>query len=184
MENVVGVAPQPAVAVATTDKPKLAASLLLGVGGIVTLIGSLLAWFQLSGGSDRLDLKGTDFSAGVGAAGLGVLVALAGIVMFLRAGRSSGKGWSIVAIVAASFVLIIGLYAAFSPESAIPSLAAEDVATAISVSETQAEAILEQWFATGALSATSQVGAYVVAAGAAAALAGGILGVRRSRKAA
>ena len=160
----------------TSDRP-MPAVLLMVLGGVLTVIGSFLTWFKVTAAGQSGDLKGTDINTGVAVIVFGLLVLVAGILVSVRAARTGGRGWSITALVVSIFITIIGLWSAVAPEGALTSLAKSDVAELVGISEAQAEAALEQAFATGVLNATSAIGTWIVFVGGALGLLGGILGI-------
>lgn len=152
----------------------------IAAGGIVAIVGALLTWFEIGGAG--ADLKGTEISVGLGTLGAGILAVVAGGILWARAPRTGGRGWSITALIVGIVVLIIGAYAAFAPEDALSQFAATDVAEELGVSEAAAEAAIEQAIATGVITVSAGIGAYVVAVGGLIGTLGGVLGIGYARR--
>lgn len=162
-------------------RPTAAVGALVG-GGILVVVGTLLPWFGLTASGDSDSVAGTDMSVGLGVLFFGVLLAVAGLVVWIRSARGLGRGWSIAAIVFGAFAGIIAMWSAFAPESALPSFAASDVSEQLGISETQAEGIVKAAIAQGLLGVSAKIGAFASSVGALLGIIGGILGVRSIRK--
>ena len=146
-------------------------------GAVVVFVGSFLHWFTVTAATGSSEVRGVDLPIGSGIDFLVVLVAAFGVVMLVRARKTGGRAWSIVALFFAAFVLILTAEATPAPESSITSWGAISLAEAWDISESHARKILEQGFANGDVNATSSLGAYLSFAGAILATGAAILGI-------
>lgn len=159
-----------------------AAGLIL-VGGLASTIAVALSWIDFTeAGADATTFTGSDLGAGALSAVFGVVLIIMGAVLFARGARTGGRGSSVTAIVLGAFVLFAAGYTALSPADSIVAFEAGDVAEASGVSESIAEAFMEEGFANGSLTADALIGPWVAAAGGLLALLGGILGTANSRR--
>lgn len=152
------------------------------LGGIVAAVSGFIPWFDLTGTGGTESVAGTDLTMGLGVIGLGAVLALAGVLAWVRAPTTGGKAWSVTAIVIGAILVVAGGTSAFAPETAVTAFASGDLAETLGITEAQAEAALEQAFLTGQLSATAKLGTWVLLAGGVLGLVGGIMGVAFARR--
>lgn len=151
-------------------------------GSVAALVGTLLVWFELSDATSSETLKGIELSPGLGAAALAAVGIIMGVVLFVRGGKTGGKGSSVTTVVLMAFVLIIAAYSSFAPGDSLASLAAEDVGELYGISSELAEQAINDAVDSGALEVGAGIGAYLSAIGSLLALAGGIMGITRSKQ--
>jgi len=146
------------------------------VGGALLAIGSFLAWAEVAGGGTSVTTRGIDGSHGAITLAAGAAALLAGIAMTRRAERMLAALVMVAGIVGGG----IGLYNAFTTKDAVLDSAAEKLARDLGTSAEQARTALDEMIEAGQLSVSISIGLYVVIAGGAVVLVGGILGLRYS----
>jgi hypothetical protein len=171
---------EPSIA-ASPARPALPAALAL-IGGLLVAVAGVLTWFQLTGVEGTVAIKGNDFSVGIGTSAIGVISAIAGIIIWFRGPATGAKAWAITVIVLGASIVLIGGGSTFTPETALTNYAAGDVGETLGISETEAKAALENAFETGTLSATAEIGSVLVLGGGLLALVGGIAGVSFAKR--
>lgn len=137
------------------------------VGGALLAIGSFLAWVTLSGGGLSETASGIDGSDGYITLVAGVVaIATGGAAM--RAGR---RALAVLAIVAGLVGGGVGLYDALSVRDQI----ADEIASQQGIPADQARAAIDALIDSGQLDLSMGIGLYVVIAGGAIAIVGGVL---------
>lgn len=153
------------------------------VGGALMVLGSFLAWAEVSGGGTSVTAKGVDGSDGYVTLVAGLVAVVAGIVTVV-AGIVTATGTkrvlAVVVIIAGVVGGGIGLYDALTAKDSVLDAAAEELATNFGASAQQVRTVLDRAIDAGQLSVSISVGLYIVIAGGVVALAGGILGLRGS----
>ena len=145
---------------------------LMIAGGLLTAIGSFLAWAKLEAGTDSATASGIDGSDGYITLVAGIVIAVCGLASFARARRAL----AVLAIVGGVVAAGIGAYDAVSAEeSAIDALATE-LSGSFGVSGSEAKALLEEAVDQGLVSVSLQFGIFLVIAGGALGIVGGALG--------
>lgn len=159
--------------------PQVKPALMVIVGSILAVVGTVMDWWTLSGPvfpSDRTE-AGTNYTAGIGVLFVAIVMVVLGIIMWLRGNGGGGRGLAIGILIAALFGFFAAAYSAFAPEDAIKQFEAEDVSEDLGISKTQAELELENAFATGQMEAKAELGTYLATAGTGLALIGSIIGI-------
>jgi hypothetical protein len=160
-----------------TRSPAPIAGILAIGGGVLLALGSFLAWAEVSGGGTSVTASGIDGSDGWITLICGLLVLFAG-VMLLRAG-----GRRAVAIVAVAAGLVgggVGLYDALTAKDRVLDDAAEELAGQFGATAEAVRTILDEAIEAGELGISISIGLYMVIAGGALGVVGGILGMRRA----
>lgn len=154
-------------------------ALLAGVGLIAAAIPT---WFELTDSSGTEVIKGTDSTAGMGTLGLGAIVLVAAIVLYVRGPVSGGKASSWVITVAAAFALLASGYSVASPGDAIASFESSGVAELYGISDDEAEFLIKQAVNSGELEVEAKTGAMLAIAPSVLGLIAGITGIRNAKK--
>ncbi len=169
-----------------SEPPSDRSPVLVAVGALagaaLIFAGSFLKWFDVTGQGEHHEFKGTDSPTGAGVAMFGVLIAIFVAVMLIRARKKGGRAWSITALIFAAFVLVVAAQSALAPEAALPTFAASNVAESLGISETLAQAAIEESFGNGSYQATSGIGAYMALVGSALSVAGAIFGIAWAKR--
>jgi len=151
------------------------AAILAIAGGALLAIGSFLAWAEVSGTGTSVTASGTDGTDGwiTFAAGL-VVLAVGAILM-----RGSGKrALAIVAVVAALIGGGVGLYDALTAKDRVLDDAAEELAGSFGGTAEEVRALLDQAIAAGQIGISISLGLYIVIAGGALGIVGGVMAMR------
>jgi hypothetical protein len=157
----------------TTRKTSVGAILAIAGGGLLA-IGSFLAWAEVSGGGTSVAAKGIDGSDGYITLGAGVVALLVGILLL----RQAKRALAVLAIVAGLIGGGVAIYDALTAKDSVLDSAAEELAPTLGASPDQVRVLLDEAIDAGQLSISLAIGIYVVIAGGALALVGGILSVR------
>lgn len=153
------------------------------LGGLLTFLGALPLWFEYAPATgDISEFKGTDFSMGLGVIGLGILLVLAGIVLWRRGPNTGGRGWSIAILVFGLLALLVGGISVADPPEGFAQWGAADLAEAFDISEELAKVQLEELIELGDVEITAGLGVYLVAAGGAVATVAGLTGIVRANR--
>jgi hypothetical protein len=150
------------------------AAILAIVGGALLAIGSFLAWASVSGGGTSVTAKGTDGSDGYITLVAGIVVIACGVLL-MRVGK---KAIAVLAILAALVGGGVGLYDAFTAKDRVLDDAAEELATQFGATASEVRVLLDQAIDAGQIGISLSFGLYMVIAGGALGLVGGILGLR------
>ena len=151
------------------------AAILAIVGGVLLAIGSFLTWAEVSGGGTSVTATGIDGSDGWITLVCGSVVLVAGLT-FLRTGGK--RAIAVFAILAGIIGGGLGLYDALTAEDRVLDDAAEELATEFGGTKEEVRALLDQAIDSGQLGISLGVGLYMVIAGGALGIVGGILGLR------
>jgi len=159
-----------------TGRSSPIAAILGLVGGGIMIVGSFLAWAEVSGGGTSVTAKGTDGNDGwitVAAGGVLVLVGIAWLV------RGAGKkALAVLAILAGLVGGGVGLYDAVTAKDSTLDGAAEELAVQFGQPVSDVRALLDQAIDAGQISISLSIGIYLVIAGGAIGIVGGIVGLR------
>ena len=158
-----------------TGRPTPFAGILAVLGGALLAIGSFLAWAEVSGGGTSVTANGVDGTDGWITLVAGVLVLLAGIALFGATGR---KVIAIIAIVAGLVGGGVGLYDALTAEDRVLDDAAEELAPQVGGTAEEVRALLDQAIDAGEIGISLAIGLFMVIAGGALGIVGGVLGMR------
>ena len=151
------------------------AAILAIVGGALLAIGSFLTWAEVSGGGTSVTATGIDGSDGWITLVCGSVVLVAGLT-FLRTGGK--RAIAVFAILAGIIGGGLGLYDALTAEDRVLDDAAEELATEFGGTKEEVRALLDEAIDSGQLGISLGVGLYMVIAGGALGIVGGILGLR------
>jgi hypothetical protein len=149
------------------------------VGGALMVVGSFLAWAEVSGGGTSVIAKGIDDRHGYITLVAGIVAVVAGIVMAMGTTRVL----AVLVILAGIIGGGIGLYNALTAKDSVLDAAAEELAPSFGASAQEVRTALDEVIDAGQLSVSIGVGLYVVIGGGVVALAGGILGLRSGEQA-
>lgn len=153
------------------------AGILAVLGGALLALGSFLAWAEVSGGGTSVTAKGVDGSDGWITLVAGAILALAGITFFRATGK---KAIAILAIVAGLVGGGVGLYDALTAKDRVLDDAAEELAPQVGGTPEQVRALLDQAIDAGEIGISISIGLYMVIAGGALGIVGGVLGMKAS----
>jgi len=158
-------------------------AILVIAGGLIGIVAGFLDWMDFApSDGEATTFKGTDLTAGTGALGLGVALLVLGIILYVRGGRTGGKGVSIAVIVLAAFVLFAGGYSALSPGDALAEFESSSVAEEYDIDDDVAKAAIKAGIEAENIEVSALAGAWVATAAGLLAFVGGIMGVRRSKQ--
>lgn len=146
-------------------------AILAILGGALLVIGSFLAWAEVSGSGTSTTASGIDGSDGYVTLVVGAIAIAAGIVA-MRAGR---RALAILTILAGLVGGGLGIYDALTAEESVLDSAAEELAPTFGVSADEVRVLLDEAIDTGELGVSIAIGLYVVIAGGVLALVGGAL---------
>jgi hypothetical protein len=159
----------------TAGRPAPIAAILAIVGGVLLAIGSFLAWAEVGGGGTSVTAKGVDGSDGYITLATGVIVLIAGLMIFRGAGK---RVLAIIALVAALIGGAVGLYDALTAKDRVLDDAAEELAGQYGGTTAEVRALLDQAIDAGELSISISFGLYMVILGGALGIVGGVLAMR------
>lgn len=151
------------------------AAILAIVGGALLAIGSFLAWAEVSGGGTSVTASGIDGTDGWITLVAGLVVLAVGVT-FLRGGAK--RGLAILAIVFAIIGGGVGLYDALTAKDRVLDDAAEELAGQFGGTTEEVRALLDQAIDAGELGISLSIGLYMVIAGGALGIVGGVMGMR------
>lgn len=147
-------------------------TVLMVAGGLLAAIGSFLAWAKLEAGSDSATASGVDGSDGYITLVAGVVIAACGLASFVRARRAL----AILAIVGGIAAGGVGLYDAITAEDSAVDALSTELAASFGVSGSEAKALLREAIDQGLVGISLQFGIFLVIAGGALGVIGGVLG--------
>lgn len=153
------------------------AAILAIAGGALMAIGSFLAWAEVSGGGTSVTAKGTDGSDGWITFVAGLIVLAVGAMLMRGAAK---RALAILAIVAALVGGAVGLYDALTAKDRVLDDAAEELAGQFGGTAAEVRALLDQAIDAGQLGISLSIGLYLVIAGGALGIVGGVMGMRGS----
>jgi hypothetical protein len=142
------------------------------VGGALLVVGSFLDWAKVEGGGGiSSSASGMDGSDGWITLASGAVAIVVGLVAF-RAGR---RALAVLAVVAGLVGGGLGLYDALTAEDSVLDAAAEEIAPQFGASVEEVRTLLDQAIDAGEISISLSIGLYLVIAGGAIAIVGGLL---------
>jgi hypothetical protein len=146
------------------------------VAGALAGVGSFLTWANVTVADVSASATGTDGSDGYITLVAGILLFVVGIVS-LRAGR---RALAILAIVAGLVAGGVGIYDAATAQDSVLDAVAEQLAPQVGASVDAVRAVLQRSADAGDLDISLQLGLYLVIAGGALGLLGGVTALVRS----
>jgi hypothetical protein len=155
----------------TTGRRTPIAPLLTIVGGAIAVIGSFLTWFSLSGLLEG-SAKGIDASDGWITFTAGLIAAAAGLAALARGGRRALGVLAILGGLAAGGVGVLDA-------TTIRDQLADEISEQTGASADDVRVQIDQAVDAGQLEVTIGIGLYLVIAGGAVALVGGLMQVAR-----
>jgi hypothetical protein len=162
-----------------TKRPAPVAPILMLVGGALAAVGSFLSWANVTVSDVSATAKGTDGSDGYITLVCGVVLVVVGLVSF-RGGR---RALGVLALLAGLVAGAVGVYDAVTAQDSVLDAVAEQVAPQVGASVSAVRAILQQSADAGDLNIQLQAGLYLVIAGGALGLIGGIVAVATAGRA-
>ena len=159
-------------------RPAPVAPILMIVGGALAAIGSFMAWANVTVSDVSATAEGTDGSDGYITLIAGILLVIVGVVSF-RGGR---RALAVLAILAGLIAGGVGVYDAVTAEDSVLDAVAEQVAPQVGATVDAVRAVLQQSADAGDLDIKLQVGLYLVIAGGALGLIGGLIGVATAKR--
>jgi hypothetical protein len=148
-------------------------AILMILGGVIAAVGSFMTWANVTVSDVSASAKGTDGSDGYITLVAGIVLVLLGAVA-LRAGK---RPLAILAILAGGIAAGVGIYDAATAEDSVLDAVAEQVAPQVGASVPAVREILQQSADNGDLDIQIQIGLYLVIAGGALGLLGGVIGL-------
>ena len=145
-------------------------------GGALLGVGSFLAWAEVSGGGTSVTANGVDGSDGYITLGAGIVAVVVGVLLL----RQARRALAILAILAGLVGGGVAVYDALTAKDSVLDSAAEELAPTIGASAEEVRELLDEAIDAGQLGISLAIGIYVVIAGGALALVGGILSLRTS----
>jgi len=157
-------------------------ALLTLLAGVLAIASAFPNWYTLGDSDGSLEFKGIESSAGAGTAGIGMILIITGIVLWVRGARSGGKAASVVTLVFACLALFASGYSVASPGDAIAQFEASDVAETYGLSDDEAQEIIQDAVDSGELEVSAELGAYIALVPSFLGIGAGIMGIKRSTK--
>ena len=151
------------------------AAILAIAGGALLAIGSFLAWAEVSGSGTSVTASGTDGTDGWITFASGLVVLAVGAILLRGSGR---RALAIVAIVAALIGGGVGLYDALTAKDRVLDDAAEELAGSFGGTAEEVRALLDQAIDAGEIGISISLGLYIVIAGGALGIVGGVMAMR------
>jgi hypothetical protein len=164
-----GAVQAPGSAPPTEPRASIAAGVILEVGGVLVVIGSLLTWRKVLIPTGAATDRGVDF----GATGMVVLAAgILGLVLGPAAGAAKGRAarvaFGVLALAAGAVIVVEAIYSMVTLKSHAAASLASNLVNQLGVRPVQARLIANQRIASGIWKVSLQLGIVV-------ALAGGII---------
>jgi hypothetical protein len=154
-----------------------AAGVLTVIGGALMALGSFLSWARVDAAGASVSARGTDGSDGYITLVCGIVLLLYGIGRMTGAAAAGKRALAIIAIVAGLVGGGVALYDASSAKRKIVDDAAAAIANRAGISTTQARVLLNAAISSGQVKISLSLGIFVVIAGGALGLIGGIAGL-------
>jgi len=151
-------------------------ALLAIVGGALAAVGSFLAWASVSAAGQQVSAKGTDGSDGYITLVAGIILLLYGVARLTGNAMGTKKAMAVIAIVAGLVAGGVAVYDAVTAKERVLDEAASQVASSAGVSKTAARALLDQAVDSGQVDISLSIGIFIVIAGGALGLVGGVMG--------
>jgi hypothetical protein len=159
-------------------RPAPIAPILMVVGGALAAIGSFLSWANVTVSDVSATAKGTDGSDGYITLIAGIILVVIGVISF-RGGR---RALAILAILAGLVAGGVGIYDAATAEDSVLDAVAKEIAPQVGAGVDAVRAVLQQSADAGDLDIKIQTGLYLVIAGGALGLIGGVIGVATAKR--
>jgi hypothetical protein len=152
-------------------------------GGLLALVAPFFGWVEFAPqGSSAATFQGTETTAGKGSMGFALGMLVAGMFLWLRGSKTSGKGSAIVAIVFAGFIAFAGGMSAVAPAEAVATFESSTVAEEYNIPEDVAKQAIKDAIDAGNVDVSALGGAWIAFSGGLVGIAGGIFGIGRSRE--
>ena len=161
-----------------TTRPRTPIGAILAIaGGALLVIGSFLAWAEISGGGQSESVSGTDASDGWVTLVAGLIALGAGIAML----RSPTRQLALAAALAGGFGLGFGLFDALTLKDGALDSVAEETAAASGVPFQEVRTLLDVLIDSGQIAIAIGIGLYVVIAGGVIAIVGAGMQIASAR---
>jgi len=144
------------------------------VGGLLSAVGSFLAWASVSAAGQGVSAKGTDGTDGYITLVAGIILILYGVARLTGSAMGTKKAMAVIAIVAGG----VAVYDAVTAKERVLDEASSQVASSAGVTKDQARTLLDQAVSSGQVAISLSFGIFVVMAGGVLGLIGGVMGLR------
>jgi hypothetical protein len=148
------------------------------VGGALAAIGSFLSWASVTVSDVSATAKGTDGSDGYITLVCGIVLIVVGVVSF-RGGR---RALGVLALLAGLIAGAVGIYDAATAKNSVLDAVAEQVAPQVGASVSAVRAILQRSADAGDLDIKLEPGLFIVIAGGALGLIGGVIAIATAKR--
>ena len=144
------------------------------VGGLLSAVGSFLAWASVSAAGQGVSAKGTDGTDGYITLVAGIILILYGVARLTGSAMGTKKAMAVIAIVAGG----VAVYDAVTAKERVLDEASSQVASSAGVTKDQARTLLDQAVSSGQVAISLSFGIFVVMAGGVLGFIGGVMGLR------
>ncbi len=148
------------------------------VGGLLSAVGSFLAWASVSAAGQGVSAKGTDGTDGYITLVAGIILILYGVSRLTGSAMGTKKAMAVIAIVAGLVAGGVAVYDAVTAKERVLDEASSQVASSAGVTKDQARTLLDQAVSSGQVAISLSFGIFVVMAGGVLGLIGGVMGLR------
>ena len=148
------------------------------VGGLLSAVGSFLAWASVSAAGQGVSAKGTDGTDGYITLVAGIILILYGVSRLTGSAMGTKKAMAVIAIVAGLVAGGVAVYDAVTAKERVLDEASSQVASSAGVTKEQARTLLDQAVSSGQVAISLSFGIFVVMAGGVLGLIGGVMGLR------
>jgi hypothetical protein len=148
------------------------------VGGLLSAVGSFLAWASVSAAGQGVSAKGTDGTDGYITLVAGIILILYGVSRLIGSAMGTKKAMAVIAIVAGLVAGGVAVYDAVTAKERVLDEASSQVASSAGVTKDQARTLLDQAVSSGQVAISLSFGIFVVMAGGVLGLIGGVMGLR------
>jgi hypothetical protein len=148
------------------------------VGGLLSAVGSFLAWASVSAAGQGVSAKGTDGSDGYITLVAGIILILYGVSRLTGSAIGTKKAMAVIAIVAGLVAGGVAVYDAVTAKERVLDEASSQVASSAGVTKEQARTLLDQAVSSGQVAISLSFGIFVVMAGGVLGVIGGVMGLR------
>jgi hypothetical protein len=148
------------------------------VGGLLSAVGSFLAWASVSAAGQGVSAKGTDGTDGYITLVAGIILILYGVSRLIGSAIGTKKAMAVIAIVAGLVAGGVAVYDAVTAKERVLDEASSQVANSAGVTKDQARTLLDQAVSSGQVAISLSFGIFVVMAGGVLGLIGGVMGLR------
>jgi Tryptophan-associated transmembrane protein (Trp_oprn_chp) len=162
---------------AERKRPTPLGGILALVGGALLVIGSFLDWAEVSGTGTTVTASGTEGMDGWITLVAGAIALVVGLAMMRGVGK---RAVGVLAIVAGLVGGGVGVLDALTAKDSVLDSAAEELAREFGGSVEEMRALLDAAIDAGDLGVTVAIGLYLVIAGGALAIVGGVITLRRA----